>query len=31
MTSFFNIQSVSADWIKRVKETKFEFGVTKIT
>ena len=31
MTSRFNIQSATADWIKRVKETMLEFMFTKMT
>ena len=31
MTSCFNIQSTTADWIKRVKETMLEFVVTKMS
>ena len=31
MTSYFNIQSATADWVKRVKETMLEFVVMKMT
>ena len=31
MTSRFNIQSTTADWVKRVKKTMLEFVVTKMT
>ena len=30
MTNCFNIQSATADWIKRFKETMLEFVVTKM-
>ena len=31
MTIFFNIESATADWVKRVKETVLEFVVKKMT
>ena len=31
MTSCFNIQFATADWVKRVKDTMLEFVVTKMT